>query len=127
MENRYPPVERIALNRAFRDCGGRGMLQPRAYTMDMAFTFLPRHRLFHAGIVLAAALVLPAPAQEPAPEALVPPAFLLDESAVAAINAQWLSDDERHALRVRHGVWDERDLTTPALWAMVALNAGDFT
>jgi hypothetical protein len=58
--------------------------------------------------------------------ALVPPTFLLDDAAAAAINAQWLTDDERQSLRIYHGVWDDRDLTTPARRAAVALNAWDF-
>lgn len=57
---------------------------------------------------------------------MVPPAFTLNEAASSALSAAWLTDDERRAMRVFHGVWDERDLTTPALKAIVALNAWDF-
>jgi len=57
---------------------------------------------------------------------LVPESFALNKAAAAAINAQWLTDAERSAMRVFHGVWDDRDLTTMALKATVALNAWDF-
>jgi len=55
---------------------------------------------------------------------LVPEVFSLDESVQAAIDAEWLTDAERSELRVRHGVWDDDDLGTPAHRATVALNAG---
>lgn len=58
---------------------------------------------------------------------LVPETFSLDEAAQSALNAAWLTEDERSAMRVFHGVWDERDLTTPALKAFAALNAWEFT
>jgi len=54
---------------------------------------------------------------------LVPPSFTLSEAAANAIGAAWLNDDERRDLRVFHGVWDERDLATPATRAAAALNA----
>ena len=55
---------------------------------------------------------------------LVPSAIRLSEAAQKAIDAEWLTDEERAALRVFHGVWDDRDLTTPALRAAAMLNAG---
>ena len=57
---------------------------------------------------------------------LVPDAVTLSEAARNAINAPWLSEAERRALRVFHGVWDDRDLEAPILQAMVALNAWRF-
>ncbi len=57
---------------------------------------------------------------------LVPEQVSLHESAQAAIDAAWLTDEERSALRLFHGVWDERDLDSPRAQAVVALNAWDF-
>lgn len=57
---------------------------------------------------------------------VVPDSFSLSEPASKALEAAWLTDDERHAMRVFHGVWDDRDLTSPRLRAMAALNAWDF-
>jgi hypothetical protein len=45
---------------------------------------------------------------------LVPQLVGLNPSAQAAIDAAWLTDAERRALRVFHGVWDERDSPTPS-------------
>jgi tetratricopeptide (TPR) repeat protein len=64
-----------------------------------------------------------AAAQSEAP--LVPQVVNLNPSAQAAIDAEWLTDDERKALRVFHGVWDERDLDSPEARAVVALEAWD--
>jgi cellulose synthase operon protein C len=64
------------------------------------------------------------PQQQDVP--LVPAGFVLDEAASNAINAAWLTEDERAAMRVFHGVWDERDLRTPALQAEAAVNAWRF-
>jgi lipopolysaccharide biosynthesis regulator YciM len=58
---------------------------------------------------------------------LVPGTFSLDEAAQGALDAAWLTEDERKVMRVFHGVWDERDLTTPTLKARAALNAWEFT
>ena len=52
---------------------------------------------------------------------LVPGAVDLVEPARKALEAEWLSDEERRQLRVRHGVWDEGDLTNPQLAAEAAL------
>jgi hypothetical protein len=84
-----------------------------------------RHRFFTM-LTVSAALLLCASAYAQGGRPLVPSAFVLDQAASKAIAAQWLTDDERRALRVFHGVWDERDLTTPALTAAVALNAWRF-
>jgi tetratricopeptide (TPR) repeat protein len=61
-----------------------------------------------------------------APRGLVPRQVRLGEAGQSAIDAAWLTDEERAAARVFHGVWDERDLTTPSSRAWVALNAWDF-
>jgi cellulose synthase operon protein C len=48
-------------------------------------------------------------------------------SAVSnAIGAAFLTDDERRASRVYHGVWTEADLATPALRAQAALALGNW-
>jgi len=39
-----------------------------------------------------------------------------------ALGAEWLSDDERRDLRVRHGLWEEGDLDSPARRARAALD-----
>jgi tetratricopeptide (TPR) repeat protein len=57
---------------------------------------------------------------------LVPDSVALSQVARNAINAPWLTDEERRDLRMFHGVWDERDLDTPEALAVVALNAWDF-
>lgn len=41
---------------------------------------------------------------------LVPDAFDLVEPARKALEAEWLSDEERAQMRIRHGVWDDADL-----------------
>ena len=52
---------------------------------------------------------------------LVPDGFDLNESARKALEAEWLTDQERAKLRVRHGVWSEEDLSDPQLAADAAL------
>jgi len=42
------------------------------------------------------------------------------------IEAPYLSDSERRELRVRHGLWEEGDLATPALAALAALTRGAY-
>jgi len=73
---------------------------------------------------LAAVLVLtvaaPAFAQR-GERALVPPTFNLRPAVTAAVEADWLSDDERRQLRLFHGVYDEPDLDTPARRAQAAV------
>ncbi len=87
-----------------------------------------------AALVLAIGLsggILASPALGQAPGAmprgpLVPDSVALSEVARNAINAPWLTADERRDLRLFHGVWDDRDLDTPDALAVVALNAWDF-
>lgn len=54
---------------------------------------------------------------------LVPPSVSLSEPAQRAIDAHWLTDEERAHLRVFHGIWRDNDLITPQLRAAVAVNA----
>ncbi len=78
-------------------------------------------------LLVVATVLMPAglsSAQDRQP--LVPAALQLHESAQAAINAPWATDQERSALRLFHGVWDQRDLLSPQARAAVALNAWDF-
>ena len=74
---------------------------------------------------ITALCVLPLAARaQPQPQQqrpLVPEGFGLDANTAAALSAEWLTEDERAAMRVFHGVWDERDLKTPALKAAAAL------
>ncbi len=46
------------------------------------------------------------------------------ESVNRLISAEYLSDDERRAARIRHGQWSAADLSTPALRARAALMVG---
>lgn len=82
-----------------------------------------------ASYVLAAAASMwlgsPAAAQ-PDRSTLVPPVVELAEPARRAIDAGYLTDEERKDLRVFHGVWEPGDLDTPARRAAVALNAWAF-
>jgi Flp pilus assembly protein TadD len=72
-------------------------------------------------------LILVVAIKAPGQSQLVPESITLDESVAKAIDAEWLTDEERSAMRVFHGVWDWRDLTTPQLQAEIALNAWDFS
>lgn len=54
---------------------------------------------------------------------LVPDSPQLSAVARKAIESAWLSDDERSALRVRHGVWSEADLQSDQLRAEAMLGA----
>ena len=72
-------------------------------------------RLFAAVFILLMAV------ETSAQMALVPEQILLNESVREAIDAPWLTDEERSALRVFHGVWEDSDLVTPALRAQAAL------
>ncbi|MGI9013492.1 MAG: tetratricopeptide repeat protein [Phycisphaerales bacterium] len=76
------------------------------------------------GIAALCSGVVAVDAQQETP--LVPLSFELAEPARKAINATWLTDEERSALRVFHGVWIDADLDSPGLQAVVALNAWDF-
>ncbi|NNF43258.1 MAG: tetratricopeptide repeat protein [Phycisphaerales bacterium] len=57
---------------------------------------------------------------------LVPDRFPLSDAATRVIDAAWLTDEERAALRVFHGVWDDRDLASAETRAIVAMNAWRF-
>ena len=48
----------------------------------------------------------------------------LAQSVTRLVNAAYLSDEERRAARVFHGVWSAADLSTPALRAQAALQMG---
>ncbi len=66
-----------------------------------------------AGTVMAP---IDAPQAAPAPDPAPP--------VMQAIAALYLTEDERRALRVFHGLWHDGDLSTPALRARAALVAG---
>lgn len=68
---------------------------------------------FAASLLLA----LPAHAQ------LIPEAVPPSDAVLRAIDAAWLTDDERKDLRVRHGQWTDADLDTPKRAARAALDA----
>jgi len=63
--------------------------------------------------------------QGPAPMPLVPERVEGHALVRATLDQPWWTKEERSELRVFHGVWDERDLTSPLVRAMVAINAGD--
>lgn len=65
-------------------------------------------------------------AQQGQPTQISLPAVPLSDAAQRAIDAPWLTDEERAELRVFHGVWDDSDVLTPQLAAIVALNAWEF-
>lgn len=46
------------------------------------------------------------------------------EALLRAVNADYLSDEERRVLRVRHGLWEEEDLVAPSDRAAAALDIG---
>ena len=52
---------------------------------------------------------------------LVPDRFELSETVHQAMEAGWVTDAERQAMRIQHGVWSSEDLTTPHAHAEVAL------
>jgi hypothetical protein len=74
--------------------------------------------------VLVVVIASPAHAQGQPP--LVPQQATLGESAQRALDAPWLTGEERAAMRVFHGVWTHEDLDTVEHRAIVALNAWDF-
>lgn len=49
---------------------------------------------------------------------------LLAPSVALLLKAEYLNDAERSALRIKHGVWIQSDLATPALRGVAALTAG---
>lgn len=81
---------------------------------------------FLTGITLALLLAF-APCALAQDVPLVPNPPTLAQPAREAIEAAWLTDEERSQLRVFHGVWDDSDLTTPNRRAIVALNAWNFS
>ena len=76
-----------------------------------------------AAIAALVCIASPAMAQQPP---LIPDRAVLRPGPQTAIDAEWLTDQERKDLRVFHGVWDDRDIDSPTRRAAVALNAGDF-
>lgn len=85
----------------------------------------PRHCwLFAAGWLL----LVPHPAwgQQPREKPLVPDSIPLSQTARQAVEAAYLTDDERKDLRVFHGVWETGDLDTSTRQAIVALNRWEF-
>ena len=75
------------------------------------------------GILLVSLLCTTSHALQSVP--LVPDGTDLVEGAARSIQAEWLTDDERSDLRVRHGVWTEEDLEDPARSARAALISWD--
>ncbi|MCH2143669.1 MAG: tetratricopeptide repeat protein [Phycisphaerales bacterium] len=53
---------------------------------------------------------------------LVPDGFDLVEPALNALESEWLTEQERSALRVEHGIWNEADLVDPQQAADAALS-----
>ncbi|MCH8821937.1 MAG: tetratricopeptide repeat protein [Planctomycetes bacterium] len=89
---------------------------------------LRKYTISHAARLIAIAALAIASQASTAQNrpALVPENVQLQAAAQAAINAGWLNEQERTALRIFHGIWDSRDLLTPQSKAVVALNAWDF-
>lgn len=87
------------------------------------------HRLSCLVPTLVMLVVMVGPAtgqgQSSTPGPLIPDRTPLDELVTTALREPFLTDEERRAMRVFHGVWDEHDLTTPEARATVALNAWD--
>src|SRR5689334_23357168 len=75
-----------------------------------------------AAILLSAGLALAQNRPQPAGGERIEPSPALIE----LLDAPYLSDTERRDLRVRHGLWKEGDLDTPALAAMAALVRGAY-
>lgn len=83
----------------------------------------PKQRGMLACIVaLVAGMACTATAQESTFEWPEPNAALVE-----LVGAPYLTDDERRQLKVRHGMDDPADLTSPALKARAALGRGAFT
>ncbi len=60
------------------------------------------------------------------PDEVSQPSVDLAPAAQRAIDAPFLTEDERHEMRIFHGVWTDADLTTPARRATAARIAGDW-
>ena len=64
---------------------------------------------------------------EPAEEAITAfPVPDLLPSVVTLIDADYLKEDERAAMRIKHGVWSQSDLVNPMLKARAAVIRGDY-
>lgn len=57
------------------------------------------------------------------PASLIPSGIEISATTKAAINADFLTEDERRDLRIRHGVWTDEDLNTAERRAEAALAA----
>ena len=79
-----------------------------------------------AGLASILAMVAMLVCTEVAHAQAVPPKVQLSPAVRAALQSPALTDQERAALRLRHGTWDEGDLTTPADRARAALAIADF-
>ncbi|MCB9845726.1 MAG: hypothetical protein H6811_07050 [Phycisphaeraceae bacterium] len=60
------------------------------------------------------------------PEAPGLPSAELSPAVVRALEAPYLTEDERREARIRHGAWEAGDLDTPARTARAALQRGAF-
>lgn len=68
-------------------------------------------------------LAQPAPSPRTRGQApAAPPVDPVSPALRQALAAEWLSDEERRDLRVRHGLWEEGDLDSPARRARAALD-----
>ncbi|MCA9295975.1 MAG: hypothetical protein KC983_05645, partial [Phycisphaerales bacterium] len=56
----------------------------------------------------------------------IPTSFELDPAVRTAMDAAWLTDDERQELRINHGVWEPADLDTPVHQARAALMTASY-
>ena len=65
-----------------------------------------------------------APEARPDAEAVETPSGEMSDAVRARITAEYLSEDERRALRVEHGAWTDADLADPVLAAKAAVIAG---
>ena len=78
--------------------------------------------------LLAALLATPALAAQPLPDAGDPEA-LAAPAVLQRLSAEFLTDDERRDLRLRHGLWQPADLADPAAnaasWQWVAGSGAD--
>ncbi|MCC6908190.1 MAG: hypothetical protein IT430_09640 [Phycisphaerales bacterium] len=84
-------------------------------------------RLFIAAAVHVAALPLPAGAQiQIDPDEAAAATIELAAAARRAVEAPYLSEEERRDKRLFHGVWSDADLDTPARRALAACIAGDW-
>jgi tetratricopeptide (TPR) repeat protein len=75
-------------------------------------------------LVHAATVSNAQPLQQQKP--LVPEQAVLSPTVQQAIDASYRTDDERAAMRVFHGVWDDRDLRSPRDRAWAALQVGRY-